>query len=123
MKSQPGHCGRVRLRRIDEEEGCYWPAISFIFSRPSLIAPSTSPSKIALQHVDPRTRVRVHHVGEMKDPGHVTDAERFGGHDDARIGGEIFVVGERRPRRQNVVLGEPFELGLVGQLPSDELPG
>ena len=77
----------------------------------------------ALQHVDPRARVRIDHVGEMEDPRHVADAERLRRGDDARVGGEILVVGERRPRRQDVVLGEPLELGFVGQLPGDELLG
>jgi hypothetical protein len=52
----------------------------------------------------------------MVDPRHVADTKRLRRSDDPRIGGEIFVVGERGPRGQDVVLGEPLELGFVGEL-------
>ena len=57
----------------------------------------------------------------MEHPGHIADADGLGGRDDARIGLEVFVVGKVGARRQDVVLGQALELGLVGQFPFDEL--
>ena len=73
-------------------------AMSFIFWRAfGDCAVDVAVENSPLQHVDPGTGVGVDHVGEMIDPRDVADADRLRGDDDARVGGEVLVVGERRP--------------------------
>ena len=111
MNSQPCNCReRRRLHRLPlRQRRAVLLAGDLLHLLPRLLdrAVDVAVEDRALQHVDPGARVRIDHVGEMIDPRHIADAERLGGGDDARIGGEIFVVGERGRDGRMLFLASP----------------
>ena len=76
-----------------------------------------------LQHGQPGRLVGIDHVVEAEGIRRLPDAHGLGRHDVARLLLEVAVVRQIRARGQDQVLGKALELGLVGELPLNELGG
>ena len=67
----------------------------------------------ALQHVDPRAGIRVHHIGKVEHPRHISRSQRRSGCLHFIIARKIFIVGQIGAGGQYAVFGQPFQSRLV----------
>ena len=59
----------------------------------------------------------------MENPWHIANTQRLGCNHNSWFRLEVFIIGQSGPRRDDVILGQAFQLRFIGEFPMDEFLG